>query len=77
MRTIMLIQSNEYSYTAVSRNYANLNWQNKTQVFSTNLCFLKKLFTKFRLTLQHIPRKREFVEKSRVLFCQFKIRLND
>ena len=73
----MLIQSNEHSYTVVSRNYTNLNWQNKTQVFSTNPCFLKKLFTAFRLSLLHILRKHGFVEKNCVLFSQFKIRLND
>ena len=41
MRTIMLIQSIEHSYI-VSRKYTNLNWQNNTQVFLTNPCFLKK-----------------------------------
>ena len=33
----MLIQSIEHSC-----RYTNLNWQNNTQVFSTNPCFLKK-----------------------------------
>ena len=33
----MLIQSIEHSYI-----YTNLNWQNNTQVFLANSCFLKK-----------------------------------
>ena len=35
-------QSIEHSYMVVSRKYAKLNWQNSTQVFSTNPCFLQK-----------------------------------
>ena len=37
MRTIMLIQGIEHSYI-----YTSQNWQNNTQVFSTNPCFHKK-----------------------------------
>ena len=47
----MLIQSIEYSYI-----YTNLNWQNLTQVFSTNPCFLKKKKTVYDVsgdTLTH------------------------
>ena len=36
MYTTMLIQRIEHSYI-----YTNLNWQNNTQAFSTNPCFLK------------------------------------
>ena len=39
-----------------------------TQVFSTNPCFLEKLFTTFRVTLQPDLRKHRFVEKTCVLF---------
>ena len=58
MRTIMLIQSNEHSYNIVSRNYANLNWQNKTQGFSANPYFLKKTFQEVSLDPSTHPKKK-------------------
>ena len=78
MRTIMLIQSNEHSYIVVSGNYTNLNWQNKTQVFSTNPCFLKKLFMRVSLVTSTYPKETWICRKKLcAIFSQFKIRLND
>ena len=69
MHTIVLIQIIKYSYITVSRKYTY--WQNNTQVFLTNPCSLKKMFT-LRVTHQLILRKHGFAKKNCVLFCQFK-----
>ena len=60
MHTIVLIQIIKYSYITVSRKYTY--WQNNTQVFLTNPCSLKKMFT-LRVTHQLILRKHGFAKK--------------
>ena len=59
---------NEHSYMVVSRKYTKPNWQNSTQVFSTNSCLLQKLFTKFQVTFKSILRKHGFIIKTCALF---------
>ena len=66
MYTIMLIQSIEHSYI-----YTNLKWQNNTQVFSTNPCFLKKTaYDVLGNTLTH-PQKTWICQQKKI-FCQMK-----
>ena len=69
MHTIVLIQIIKYSYITVSRKYTY--WQNNTQVFLTNPCSLKKMFT-LRVTHNSSSENMDLPKKNRVLFCQFK-----
>ena len=75
-RDIFLVSQEKKSwlslYIQVQLLHLTLNWQTNTQSFSTNPCFLRMGWDVTRNIVYSLSRKQGFVEKTCVLFCQFK-----